>query len=81
MPYKFNNSNLFLSINGELADSAIANSEANIYLNTSSKDVMIKYRDDGGTLRTRLLGESNTYGSGQLRHIKPLRAILSAIAY
>lgn len=66
MPYKLNNSNLFLSIDGELADSALANSEANIYLNTSSKDVMIKYRDDGGTLRTRLLGESNTYGSGQI---------------
>jgi len=66
MPYKLNNSNLFLSINGELADAAIANSEANIYLNTSSKDVMIKYRDDSGTLRTRLLGESNTYGSGQI---------------
>lgn len=66
MTYKINYDNFFMSIDGAVADGELANQEATIYLNTTSKDVVMRYRDDVGTLRTAIVGESSAYVSGQI---------------
>lgn len=66
MTYKLNQSDHFISINGIIPDASLANSEANIHLDTTSKDIKIKYKDDTGTVRTVLIGESTAYVTGQI---------------
>jgi hypothetical protein len=66
MAYKLNQSDHFVSVDGILADGVLANSEANMYLDTTSKDLKIKYKDDTGTVRTVLIGDSTAFATGQV---------------
>jgi len=66
MTYKINQTKHHIGIQGTVADADLANSEANIHLDTTSKDIKIKYKDDTGTVRTILIGESSSFATNEV---------------
>lgn len=66
MPTKLSKKDTIVGIDGIVADAGLASSEANFYVDTTSKDLMAKYKDDIGAVHTTVVGESTSFTTGQV---------------